>query len=411
MKKKLIRKFKKNKLVNWIIKKRRDRKKMKMCLQIAQNSKINKKQIIFSAFSGRLYACSPKAIYEYMIQNPEFDDYTFIWAFNKPDSKRDLFTDRRTTVVKFNSKEFFIHLSSSKYWIFNFKTPDFFIKKKEQIFIQCWHGTPLKKIGLDIKVEGNAATDKKEIHKSYLEDTVKYDYFISPSKYASDRFKSSFGMSQLHKENIIIEKGYPRNDAIFNYDKKQVNELKEKLHIDTTKKVILYCPTFRDDQYKKGVGHTYDLGINLLRLKEELSDEYVLLLRLHYLVSSHINISQFQGFAYDVSEYDDVNDLYLISNLLITDYSSVFFDYANLKKPMIFYMYDLEEYKHNLRDFYIDIDELPGPIVEKERDLIKQLKNIQGMEAVYKDKYEQFNARYVYLDDGHATERVVKEFM
>lgn len=411
MKKNLKKMLKKTKLGKIVFRNIQMRNRKKMVLSCVREMKVNDKQIIFSSFQGRLYSCSPKAIYEYMISNPQFDDYKFIWAFNKPEQKQSLFTDGRTVLVKYNSKDFFKYLASSKYWIFNFKTPEYFIKKENQIFLQCWHGTPLKRIGMDIEVDGNAATDKKKIHESYLNDAKKYDYFISPSRYATERFVSSFGLKLLDKENIIIEQGYPRNDKLKNFDADDIIEIKRKLNISSDKKVILYCPTFRDDQYKPGVGHTYQLGINLLRLKEKLGDGYFLLLRLHYLVSNKIDISQFKGFALDVSSYDDINDLYLISDVLVTDYSSVFFDFANLNRPMIFYMYDRELYQGTLRDFYLDLKDIPGPIIEDECKLIEALRNIDEIACKYQEKIKQFSSVYNYLDDGHATERTIKELM
>lgn len=411
MKKKLKKMLRKTKLGKILYKKIQIKNRKKMSLNIAREMEVNDKQIIFSSFQGRLYSCSPKAIYEYMINDSQFDDYKFIWAFNKPEQKQNLFVDGRTVLVKYNSKDFFKYLASSKYWIFNFKTPDYFIKKENQIFVQCWHGTPLKRIGMDIEVDGNAATDKKEIHQSYLDDAKKYDYFISPSRYATERFISSFGLKALNKENIIIEQGYPRNDKLSNFKADDIVEIKRKLNIALDKKVILYCPTFRDDQYKPGIGHTYQLGVNLLRLKEKLGNGYFLLLRLHYLVSNKIDISQFKGFALDVSSYDDINDLYLISDVLVTDYSSVFFDYANLNRPMIFYMYDRELYQGTLRDFYLNLKDLPGPIIEDERKLIGALRNTDEIMCKYQEKIRQFSSVYNYLDDGLATKRTVKELM
>ena len=139
MKKKLIRRLKKTKAGAWIIKKIRAHRRDKMCLELSKNAVVKEKQIIFSAFSGRLYACSPKAIYEYMLNDPKFDDYTFIWAFTKPDQKQHLFHNDRTILVKYHTKEFFKYLSTSKYWIFNFRTPPYFAKREDQIFVQCWN--------------------------------------------------------------------------------------------------------------------------------------------------------------------------------------------------------------------------------------------------------------------------------
>ena len=150
-------------------------------------------------------------------------------------------------------------------------------------------------------------------------------------------------------------------------------------------------------------------SVNLLRLKEELDEDYIILMRLHYLVSNNIDVSQFRNFVYDVSHYEDINDLYIISDILITDYSSVFFDFANLKRPVLFYMYDLEQYKNNIRDFYIDLSELPGPIIQQEKELINDIRNINLIRKQYSTTYNKFNEKYNYLDGKNVTMKVVKE--
>ena len=145
-------------------------------------------------------------------------------------------------------------------------------------------------------------------------------------------------------------------------------------------------------------------------LQEELGQDYIILFRAHYLVANEFNFDKYKGFIFDVSKIDDINELYIISDMLITDYSSVFFDYANLKRPIIFYMYDLKEYKNNIRGFYIDLNELPGNILETESELIKEIKYID-FNFKYDDKYKKFNNKYNYLDDGKASERVVYKLL
>ena len=108
-----------------------------------------------------------------------------------------------------------------------------------------------------------------------------------------------------------------------------------------------------------------------------------------------------------MSKVNDINHLYVISDLLVTDYSSVFFDYANLKRPEIFYMYDLEAYGNEIRGFYIDLDELPGPIVQTEDELIKAIKNAET-DRSYDEKYKAFCDKFNYLDDGKAAQRVTE---
>ena len=368
---------------------------------------VDDKMIFFEAYNGRNYACSPKALYEYMIKNKKFNDYKFVWAF-KNINQHKILKNKNTIVVKTNSKEYFKYLSLSKYWIVNSLIDVSIKKKKNQIYLQCWHGTPLKKLRYDIEVKGAVLNTISEIRKRNDLDAIKFDYFISPSKFCTEKFISAFNLKKLGKDNIIVEKGYPRNDYLFNYKKEDIDKIKKLLKLPKGKKVILYAPTFRDNQHTSGVGYTYNLGINFDKMQKELSKDYIILFRTHYFVSNSFDFSKYDKFIYDVSKYDDINDLYIISDLLITDYSSVFFDFANLKKPMLFYMYDLDDYKNNLRDFYFDLNILPGPIVKQEDELIKEIKNIDNYDELYHDKYIKFNEKFNYLDDGKSTERVVE---
>lgn len=369
--------------------------------------KMDDKVIFFEAFGGRNYTCSPKAIYEKILTMKEFKDFKFVWAFVDP-SKHDVLNDKRLTIVKTNSKDYYKYLSIAKYWIVNSIIDEGIIKKKNQVYVQCWHGTPLKKLRYDIEVNGAVLNTIEEIRKRNDRDARKFDYFISPSKYCTEKFTSAFNLKALGKENIIIEKGYPRNDFLFNKTKKDVDSIKKKLGLPLDKKVIFYLPTFRDNQHTSGVGYTYNLAIDFDSLKKKFSKDYVILFSPHYFIANSIDLSKYKGFVFNVARYDEINELYLVSDIIMTDYSSVFFDFANLKRPMLFYMYDFDDYQNNLRDFYISLDELPGPISKTQDELENNLKNIDSIFKDYKGKYEKFNKKYNYLDDGNASERVIK---
>ena len=369
--------------------------------------KMDDKTILFEAFGGRNYTCSPKAIYEKMLTMKEFKDYTFVWSFIDP-SKHEVKKDKRLKIIKSKSKEYYKYISISKYWIVNSIIEEGITKKKDQVYVQCWHGTPLKRLRYDIVVNGASLNSVEEIRKRNDIDAKKFDYFISPSKYCTEKFTSAFNLKALGKENIIIEEGYPRNDFLFNKTKKDIDAIKKKLGLPLDKKVIFYLPTFRDNQHTSGVGYTYKLGIDFDSLKKKFSKEYVILFSPHYFIENSIDLTKYKGFIYNVARYDEINELYLVSDIIMTDYSSVFFDYANLKRPMLFYMYDIDDYKGNLRDFYISLDELPGPIAKTQDELENNLKNIDKEFKKNKEKYEKFNEKYNYLDDGNASERVIK---
>lgn len=359
--------------------------------------------ILFDSFMGRQYSDSPKAIYLELLKDHKYRNYKFIWAFKNPEKYYDM-KSRNTIIVKYNSKDYYKYVSKSKYWITNSRINERIIKKNNQIYVQCWHGTPLKKLGFDLVKNNNAMNNLNDIRKKYKIDSLKYNYMISPSKFCTEKFISCF---DLENPNIVLETGYPRNDILYNYTKKDVTRIKNKLNIKERKKIILYAPTWRDNQHESGIGYTYKLGLNFDNLYKEFKDKYIILFRTHYFVSNLIDLSKYKDFVINVSDYDDINDLYIISDYLITDYSSVFFDYANLKRPILFYMYDFDEYKNKLRDFYIDLEELPGKIVIDESSLIKEIKNLEKNK--YDDKYKKFNDKYNYLDDGKASKRVIKE--
>lgn len=376
--------------------------------KIAKNTVVNSNKVYFVSFDGRSYGDSPKAIYEKMLTMNEFEDFEYVWAFNQPEEYKWLEKNINTKVVKRNTSDEDIEVAQSKYWITNFKLVDKFIPKKEQIYVQCWHGTPLKKLGYDLEKSDNVMNSIDEIRDKYKTDAHRFTYLLSPSKFTTEKFATAWNLKEFGREDALLEEGYPRNDFLSNATAEDIEEIKVKLGMDQIgdKKIILYAPTWRDNQHQSGVGYTYKTEVDFDKLRDELGDEYVILFRAHYLVANSFDFDKYQGFVYDVSKYDDINHLYLAADVLITDYSSVFFDYAILEKPMIFYMYDLEDYRDNLRGFYIGLDELPGEIAENELTLIEALKVIDNQYDF--NKLREFNKIYNNLSDGNAAERVIK---
>ena len=377
--------------------------------------KVDDKIVLFACFNGKSYTCSPKALYEEMLQNDKYKDFKLVWVFTDPEKYNFLLENRNTEIVKRGSKEHKKYLHIAKYWIFNYKIADSINPTKDQVFLQCWHGTPLKRLGCDLVNFDNLLNSIDGMKKRYKVEAEKFTYFISPSKYASEKFISAWNLKEIGKENIIIEKGYPRNDFLFNYTDEDVKSIKIKLFGEenlkevSNKKIILYAPTYRANQHETGVGYTYKNEVDFDKLREKLGEDYIILFRPHYFIANVFDFEKYSGFVYDVSKVDDINDLYIISDILITDYSSVFFDYANLERPIIFYMYDLEHYRDESNGFYIDVNkELPGKIVRTDDELIDEIKRV-SKEFKFDDKYKEFNDKYNYLDDGKASERVLEE--
>ncbi len=365
---------------------------------------IDDKLVYFQTFSGRGYSDSPKAMYEYMRKAPEYKDYRFVWSFRDPEKYSELLEDGRTEIVKFRTRADNIALRKAKYWIANYRMLDYQHPRKGQIYVQCWHGTPLKRLGYDIDASDNAMNSIGEIREKYRTDAKKFSYLLSPSPFASEKFATAWDLNATHQTHKIIEEGYPRNDRLINAGDEERTGIRKKLGVDD-KRVILYAPTWRDNQHISGEGYSYKTEVDFDRLKEALGDKYVILFRAHYLVANSFDFDRYDGFVRDVSSYDDINDLYLASDLLITDYSSVFFDYSNLERPVIFYMYDLDQYEHEMRGFYLSLDELPGPIVKDEEKLIAEIEKTKSWTA--DEKYLEFNRRFNPHEDGKASARVL----
>lgn len=374
---------------------------------------IDDKLVVFESFMARRYADSPRAIYEYMLNSEDYKDYHFVWMIRGTllDEYDFLNNNDRTKVVQFGTDDFYSTYARAKYWISNSRIVAALQPREGQIYVQTWHGTPLKRLGYDIEVEGvNDLNSKERLCKLYTIDASRYTYMVSPSAFCSEKFTSAFDLKSIGKEDIMIEEGYPRNDFLVNYTEDDVRRVREALGIPEGKKVILYAPTWRDNQHVVGTGYVFENPLEFDKLRELISDEYVVVFRPHYFVANEFDFEKYEGFVYNAALYPDINDLYIIADALITDYSSVFFDYSILRRPILFYMYDLEFYKDTVRGFYISLDELPGPIIEKQEELFDKIKNMDAWAATeeYKAKYDAFSDKFTYLDDGKATERVVK---
>ncbi|HHX11851.1 MAG TPA: CDP-glycerol:glycerophosphate glycerophosphotransferase [Clostridiales bacterium] len=352
--------------------------------------------VIFESFFGKSYSDSPKYIYEYLSKNYH-DKYKFIWVLNK---KTKL--PYKSIQVKRFSIRYCYYMAVSKYNVFNVRQPEWYRKRKGNVFLQTWHGTPLKKLVFDQEeVMGASPLYKAQFYKQ----SRVWDYLVSANHFSSDVFRSAF---LFDKE--MLEYGYPRNDILNSENRDEIAaQIRKKLNIPEGKKTILYAPTWRDDEYYGRGEYKFTLNLDLPRLKKEFADEYVVLLRTHYFIADSLDVSEVQDFAINVSKYDDISELYLVSDLLITDYSSVFFDYANLKRPILFYTYDIEKYRDMIRGFYLDIDtELPGPLLYTNDEVVEAIKNIDRFSADYNDRYEEFFERFCSLEDGHASEKVAK---
>ena len=397
MKKKAMRVLFNRKIVK-MIKNPRVRNKT-ITLYVFNKMKLKENWVVFESFMGRNCSGQPKYVYKYL-QEAYGDKYKCIWVV---DRKGVEIPGKHKTCKRFSLK-YYYYMNRSKYWVNNMRQPLSIPRREETVMLATWHGTPLKRLVFDMDDVHSANPRYKDI---VFKQTRAWDYLLSDNPFSTERFQSCF---RFEKEKIL-EYGYPANDPMYAPDREeQAAKIKEKLGIPKDKKVILYAPTWRDDQFYEAGQYGFELDLDVNRLQEEFGDEYVLLLRLHYFIVDQLDLSKYGDFTVDGSSYDDITDLYLISDMLITDYSSVFFDYANLKRPVLYYTYDLDKYRDVLRGFYLDMEkDLPGPLLLTNDEVVDAIKNIDKIKEQYKDRYEEFYNRFCCVDDGHAAQRVVEK--
>ena len=377
------------------------RKHLYRTLNVYIFSKMKQKDnwIIFESFVGRNYSGQPKYIYQYLQKNYG-KKYKYIWIVN--DKKLEI--DGKHTKVKRFGLKYYYYMTRSKYWVNNMRQPYAFPKRDSQIMLETWHGTPLKRLVFDMDDVHSANPKYKQI---VYKQSRKWDYLLSDNGFSTEVFQSCF----MFDKEKILELGYPANDPMYdkNLDVKAA-ELKRKIGVPLDKKVLLYAPTWRDDNMYGAGEYKFERALDLNRLHKGFGDEYVILLRMHYWVVDQLDLKGLEDFVINVSKYSDITDIYLISDICMTDYSSVFFDYANLRRPILFYMYDLEKYRDVLRGFYLDINkDLPGPILTTNDEVVDALKNIDEIKKNYNSKYETFYNRFCHIDDGNAAKRVCEK--
>ena len=319
-------------------------------------TRLDRHLVLFDAFQGRQYTCSPKALYEQMRSDPAYENYRFLWAMTEDAEKKNRLADGRTKVVRYNSRAHKLACARAGYIVTNSMPLGFFRLRKGQQLIETWHGTPLKRLGCDIAVDSNSVNTADELHSRYRQRVRKMSVLLSPSAFYTEKLSSAFDLNGAGKDVRVIQKGYPRNDFLSRFTPEDVTAIKTRLGVPEGKKVILYAPTFRDNQkLDKAYSYSFTLEMDFDRLLSALGEDY-------YFIANQFDFAKYAGRVINVAGVDDVNEVHVISDLLITDYSSVFFDYAILKRPILLFMYDLELYQGQLRDFYIDLNDLcPSP--------------------------------------------------
>jgi CDP-glycerol glycerophosphotransferase len=340
--------------------------------------RIDERSVLFESWHGG-YSDNPRAISETLAgREPSFERQ---WA-------------TRDAGAAPHSRRYLGALGRARYIVTNLSMPDYFRKKRGTTYVQTWHGTPLKRIGHDI--ERPRFADRAPFLKRLDRDIAQWDVLVSPNRFSTDVFRRAF-----RYQGRVIETGYPRNDVLSSPEADAIGETaRRQVGVPEGARTILYAPTWRDNA-------AFALELDLGRLAAELGGDWFVLLRAHSSVADTVEAGLGAGVA-NVSRYPDVSDLYLAADVLVTDYSSAMFDFAVTGKPMLFYTYDLAEYRDEVRGFYFDFErEAPGPLLATTAEVCDALRALADVERHYSDGYARFVERFCSLEDGGASERVI----
>lgn len=370
-----------------------------------ENRPIDEELILYETRDGKSIVDSPLSIFLYLCSQEKYNHYKHIWVIDKQENeeiKRIIPTNLidRVSFVYRQTIDYVDAMLSAKYLISNSTFESFFLKRPGQIYVNTWHGTPLKKMGFDTNFSISHS-------KNVLRNFLMTDYLLSPNEHTSNIFIDGYRLRGAYKGEIL-EGGYPRIDQTFNSDKNQVFDVLESFgtKINREKPVILFTPTWKGSNVNKAADDIEQIIVETMVLVEKFRTTHNVLIKVHPFIFNSIKDDE-RIKEVLVSDYVDPNSVLAVVDLLITDYSSIFFDYLVTNKPVIFYVWDNDLYD-NERGMYFSQADLPGPIAENIEDLVNAIEDIDHLTKEHHQKYLKMKELIVPYDDGEVTKRYVE---
>ena len=350
--------------------------------------------IVYSSFGGQQYSDNPRAIHEELLRRDAQLEH--IWVvrdamFRPPPG---------ATVVRDGSREHYEAMATSRFIVTNDHFPEWFSRRSDQVCLQTWHGTPLKRLGFDMPEVRKSIRRAKQ---RWGEQAANWQYVLSPNRFSTPLLQGAYAI-----EGEMLETGYPRIDRLVRADRDQAGRVRAHLGIPEGVRTILYAPTYRDHIVDGRGRYRLDMHLDVERLRSAVGHDSVFLFRKHHRISDVVPATP-DGFVRDVSDFPDASELLLAADVLVTDYSSMMFDFANTGRPMLFFTYDLDAYRDQVRGFYFDFaEQAPGPLLRTSDELASALADADAVREEYADRYADFVASFCELDDGLASARVVE---
>lgn len=361
---------------------------------------VNENVILYESYFGRGMLCGPYALFKEMLSDSIYVKMEHVWVLDNLEDHEDLIKEyekySNVRFVQYMSKAYLKELCRAKYLINNVTFPSFFTKKENQIYVNTWHGIPLKKLGFDMP-DGAIAT--KNIIRNFLQT----NYLVSANEFLTNIYRYTYKLNGLF-EGTIIEDGYPRLDLLVNIDQKQIiKKLESKgVKIDTNRKIILYAPTWRENT--KDPMEVLEDYRDIKEQIEEAVPQYQVLIKAHQfvynLIKGNLKVN------YIIPATIDANEVLPLADILISDYSSIFFDYLFFERPILFYIPDLEMYS-KVRGLYFSLDELPGPASQEHTKIIEWVRDIDKVKAKFAEKIKCEKEKCCNYDIGNISKQVL----
>lgn len=373
--------------------------------KLYKHCKVKKNVVLYEAFYGRGMLCNPYAIFKELLDNPKYKNLKHIWVLDKlSEHKEEIEKYSKYSNVYFvesGKKPYLKALCTAKYLINNSTFLSYFVKKPEQIYINTWHGIPLKTLGYDHPLAKISVSNT-------VRNFIQSDYLISANSFLTEIYTRAYKLDGIYKGKII-EEGYPRLDTVVKTERKDVINLlkKENVKVDENKKIVLYAPTWKGRDF-----YNPDCDINdYLELKQTIEnkincDEYQVLIKVHQAVYDRIR-DEISEYPFIVPATIDANVILSATDILISDYSSIYFDFLVTGKPVLFYIPDVENYKE-YRGMYFGIDELPGPYTDSVEQIADWINDIDSVFDSVKEKYQKIQKWCCDFEPGKIASKIVK---
>ena len=344
--------------------------------------------VLFESFAGKMVGDSPLDLCQELQRRGTA--LQLVWSVADPRTP----VPEGTTSVVFGSDDWLRLLATARYLVNNSNNPWYFRKREGQTYLQCWHGTPLKRLVLDI--ESGSVT--QGYLAAFTRDSSMWDALVSPNPFCSEVLPRAFGFA-----GRVLDSGYPRNDRLVTADAAYRAQIRRRLGVQDDQRLLLYAPTWRDTQ-RTATGKWS--AVNLLPGDLPLPSGWTILFRGHTNTHDAHTADVARGYV-DVTRYPDAAELLIAADALLTDYSSVMFDFTVTGKPVLLLTPDIEEYQAS-RGFYFDLRAtVPGPVLRSADELLAALDALDASRAEYAERYAAWRERYNCWEDGHASARVV----